>query len=194
MAELLGHTPWQTVGPFFHYALPWKDGGILAGPRTRGERIEIVGTLRDASREPVPDAMIEIWQANEAGRYRHPDDTNEALALDMDFIGFGRAPTDQDGVYRFSTIRPGRVRGPGDTLQASHIAVGVLGRGLLKRLATRLYFADNPDNEADPVLALVDASRRATLLAMPEKPPETTTTYRFDILLQGDGETVFFEF
>lgn len=187
----LGHTPWQTVGPYFHYALPWKECGILAGPQTHGERIEIIGQVFDADRVPVTDAMIEIWQANAAGRYRHPDDDREELAVDPHFIGFGRAPTDKTGTFRFSTIRPGRVPGPGNTLQAPHIAVGVLGRGLLKRLATRLYFAGAPENEEDTVLGLVEESRRSTLLAVPE--PGAAGTWRFDVVLQGAGETVFFE-
>ena len=190
--QRLGHTPWQTVGPFFHYALPWEDGGILAGAQTRGERIEIVGAVFDADRRPVDDAMIEIWQANAQGRYRHPDDRRCGPAVDPHFIGFGRAPTDKDGIFRFSTVRPGRVPGPGDSLQAPHIAVGVLGRGLLPRLATRLYFADSPENRDDPVLSLVEEARRPTLLARLE--PGTTNVYRFDIVLQGAGETVFFEF
>jgi protocatechuate 3,4-dioxygenase, alpha subunit len=187
----LGHTPWQTVGPYFHYALPWTACGILAGPQTRGERIEIIGQVFDADRVPVSDAMIEIWQANAEGRYRHPDDAREELAVDLHFIGFGRAPTDATGTFRFSTIRPGRVPGPGNTLQAAHIAVSVLGRGLLKRLVTRLYFAGAPENGEDPVLGLVEESRRSTLLAVPE--PGAPGTWRFDIVLQGAGETVFFE-
>ncbi len=209
----LGQTPWQTVGPFFHYGLPWKGGADLVGDTDIGARpelcpdghflltaphkrgaiaghvIEISGTVTDGAGKPVPDAMVEIWQANAAGRYAAPQDDRSDLALDKDFVGFGRAATDNDGVYRFRTIRPGRVPGPGNTLQAPHIALSVLGRGLLKRLATRLYFVDGPENDTDPILTLVPESRRRTLIAQ----SDGTNKYRFDIVLQGQNETVFFE-
>ncbi|GGC47120.1 protocatechuate 3,4-dioxygenase subunit alpha [Chelatococcus reniformis] len=211
--ELFGQTPSQTVGPFFHYGLPWKGGADLVGQsgmgarpdlfppehcvlnvapphaRPEGEVIEITGRVIDGEGQPVPDAMVEIWQANAAGRYASPDDVRSDVPLDPGFIGFGRAATGADGVYRFRTIRPGRVPGAGNVLQAPHIAVSVFGRGLLKRLATRLYFAGGEGNEEDPVLALVPAERRATLLAE----PQALGAWRFDIVLQGDGETVFFD-
>ncbi len=186
---LLGHTPWQTVGPFFHFALPWPDGGILVRPETRGERITVTGRVTDADDVPIVDALLEVWQANAAGRYRHPDDTRSELALDDAFIGFGRIPTDQDGAFRLETVRPGLVPGPVGRIQAPHIVVGVLGRGLLKRLVTRLYFADRPENEDDPILSLVPEERRSTLIATLEAPGR----YRFDISLQGERETVFFD-
>lgn len=211
-AELFGQTPSQTVGPFFHYGLPWKGGADLVGrsdmgarpelfpqehymlnlpaPRNTptGEAIELVGRVLDGGGNPVPDAMIEIWQANAEGRYASPDDPRAEPPLDPNFIGFGRASTGEDGEYRFRTIRPGRVPGPGNMLQAPHIAISIFGRGLLKRLATRLYFADGEGNDVDPILAMVPAWRRASLIAQ----AEGEGVWRFDIVLQGNRETVFF--
>ena len=213
--ELFGQTPSQTVGPFFHYALPWKGGADLVGQsalgaRTElfpadhdvlnvspphgpvaGETIEVRGQVFDGDGAPVPDALIEIWQANAAGRYASPADPRTDLPIDEGFMGFGRAATLDDGSYCFKTVRPGPVPGPGNTLQAPHIAVGVLGRGLIKRLVTRLYLADGEGLEADPILALVPAERRGTLIAEQSGSPNV---YRFDIVLQGERETVFFDF
>ena len=214
---LFGQTPSQTVGPFFHYGLPWKGGADLVGgsdigarldlfpaehdvlhlapPRgpVTGEVVAIVGTVRDGAGEPVPDAMIEIWGANAGGRYHGAGDTRTEIPLDPGFIGFGRAAVDAEGRFRFLTLRPGRVpvSVDGDQWQAPHLAVGVFGRGLLKRLATRVYFADGTDHDGDPILALVPEGRRHTLIAprIAADPP----TYRFDIVLSGDGETVFFD-
>lgn len=200
--ELFGQTPSQTVGPFFHYALPWPGGADLAGssemgarrelmppehdllnrpaPRapTDGQVITITGRVLNGAGQPVPDAMIEIWQADAAGDY------------DSAFLGFGRCATDEAGVYAFRTIRPGPTAGPGNTLQAPHIAIGVLGRGLLKRLVTRLYFADAPENADDPILALTPPERRQTLIAA----RDADGVWRLDLVLQGPGETVFFDF
>jgi len=187
--EIFGQTPWQTVGPFFHGSLPWTGGADLVGGSSSGEAIEIVGRMFDADGAPVPDALIEIWQANAAGRYHSEADPRADPPLNADFIGFGRSSTAEDGAFRFRTVRPGAVPGPGNALQAPHIAVGVLGRGLLKRLVTRIYFAGEPLNDADPILALVPATRRATLLASPEAPG----VWRFDIHLAGAREIVFFE-
>ena len=198
--ELFGQTPWQTVGPFFHYALPWWGGADLTGqsdigaaptrlvghhpalnhshgrPMPAGEPIDIFGRVLDGAGEFVSDALIEIWQADAEGQYGGA------------FPGFGRAPTDEAGVFHFRTIRPGPVPGPGNTLQAPHIAIGVLGRGLLKRLVTRLYFADEPQNESDPILDLVPAERRPSLIAQRDG-----EAWRFDIVLNGPNETVFFD-
>ncbi len=209
---LFGQTPSQTVGPFFHYGLPWKGGADLVGKSDMGARadlfpaehyvlghssptgtpqgevIEIAGRVTDGNGDPVPDAMIEIWQANAAGRYASAEDARGELPLDPHFIGFGRAATDPQGVYRFRTIRPGRVPGPGNSLQAPHLALSVFGRGLLKRLVTRLYFADGEGNDVDPILALVPEERRDTLIARRDK----DGAWWLDIVLQGPGETVFF--
>ena len=209
---LFGQTPSQTVGPFFHYGLPWKGGADLVGQSDMGARPELFpeehyvlnlspprgavsgqvitleGVVHDADGKPVPDAMIEIWQANAAGRYASPDDDRSDIPLDEGFIGFGRASTSEDGLYRFKTVRPGPTPGPGASLQAPHIAVGVFGRGLIKRLVTRVYFDGAPENVTDPILALVPAERRDTLLAR-----EVDGAWRFDIVLQGAAETVFFD-
>ena len=211
--ELFGQTPSQTVGPFFHYGLPWKGGADLVGASElgarpdlfppehdvlnraephaapQGEVIEIAGTVLDGAGEPVPDAMVEIWQANAAGRYADAADARSDIPLDPEFIGFGRAATSPEGEYRFRTIRPGRVPGPGHSLQAPHIALSVFGRGLLKRLATRLYFADGEGNDADPVLSLVPEARRSTLIAQ----RAAGGTWRLDVVLLGPRETVFFD-
>jgi protocatechuate 3,4-dioxygenase alpha subunit len=210
---LFGQTPSQTVGPFFHYGLPWRGGADLVGrfdwggrpdlfpkdhdvlnrPPTKawpkGEVIEVFGRVYDGERAAVPDTMIEIWQANAAGRYASPADERAQAPLDPGFIGFGRSATSAEGDYRFRTIRPGRVPGPGNSLQAPHLAVSVFGRGLLKRLSTRLYFADAEGNEDDPVLAVVPAHRRRTLIASPAGEGQ----WRLDIVLQGPEETVFFD-
>lgn len=197
--EIFGQTPSQTVGPFFHYGLPWRgcadligdtDIGarpelfppehyLLATPRARGKVagtvMELHGRVLDGDGRPVPDAMIEIWQADAAGQYVTNDPDG--------FIGFGRSSTAEDGAFRFRTIKPGAAGG-----QAPHIAIGVFGRGLLKRLVTRAYFAGAPENAADPILALVPEARRATLMATGADP-----LWHLDIVLQGEGETVFFD-
>lgn len=234
--ELFGQTPWQTVGPFFHFGLPWKGGADLIGssaigarpelmppghyllreptlhpamePAVEGRRIELVGQVFDGHGAPIPDALLEIWQADAAGRY--PGSAGAAgkstAGTDATFLGFGRAASAADGGYRFLTIMPGRVAGPGGVLQAPHIALGVLGRGLLKRLVTRIYFEDEAGNESDPILQLVPQERRSTLIARritPERQARpadtpgaasTVAVYRFEVRLQGEGETVFFEF
>ena len=132
--------------------------------------------------------MIEIWQADGAGRY--PDSAAGPNSL---FRGFGRAPCDAAGAFAFSTVKPGAVPGPAGRLQAPHVDVGIFARGLLRRLFTRLYFADEPSNEADPILALVAPDRRATLIARRDDAAGTPPLYRLDICLQGERETVFFE-
>lgn len=185
-------TPSQTVGPFFHFALPRAGWEIVAGPDAKGERIELVGTVFDGDGVPVSDALIEVWQANAAGRYEHPEDGQDK-PLDPAFHGFGRCPTAADGSFRFLTVKPGRVPGRGNSLQAPHVNVSILGRGLLKRLATRIYFEDSPENAEDPVLNLIeDPARRATLVAVRDGVGEWGTRYRLDLRLQGAGETVFF--
>ncbi|QBX36659.1 protocatechuate 3,4-dioxygenase subunit alpha [Brevundimonas sp. S30B] len=209
--DRIGQTPWQTVGPFFHYALPWRGGADLVGTGSdlgarpdlipaghdrlarhsraapvTGDALEIVGVVTDLDGAPVGDALIEIWQADAAGVYASPDDPR--FIAGGAFSGFGRAATDEDGGYRFRTLRPGGVPGPDGRPQAPHLAVGVFGRGLLKRLVTRIYFAHDPANAEDAILALVPEGRRRTLLARPEG-----QTWRFDIRLSGPDETVFFD-
>ncbi len=209
---IFGQTPPQTVGPFFHFGLPWKGGADLVGQSDMGARpdlfgeahyllnlsaptgtpagevIEIAGQVFDAKGTAILDAMIEIWQANAAGRYASLDDAREDVAIDPHFVGFGRASVDADGVYRFRTILPGRVPGPGNSLQAPHLAVSVFGRGIVKRLATRMYFEGGAGNDVDPVLAAVPAARRRTLIAR----RLDDGRWWFDIHLQGEAETVFF--
>ncbi len=186
-----GQTPSQTVGPFFHFALPHNGDEVLVTDKTLGERITIEGRVLDGDGEPLPDALIEIWQANAVGRYNHPDDQQDK-PLDPAFHGFGRCPTDKNGRFHFHTIRPGPVPGPGNTLQAPHINVTVFARGMLKQLVTRIYFEDEEKNADDPILGLVvEPERRATLIAM--KKSGAKSIYIIDIHLQGTGETVFFD-
>ena len=182
---------WATVGPFFHAVLPWKDGGAMARPETKGEPITIIGCILDAEEQPINDAMIELWQANAAGRYNHPEDTQPG-ELDPSFQGFGRVTSDAQGCFTVNTIKPGPVRGLGNSWQAPHIEVSVFARGVLKRLVTRLYFEGEPANEHDPVLSLVEETqRRETLMAKPD--PKERERWHFTLRLGGPQETVFFE-
>ena len=194
-AQFIAHsqlTGSQTVGPFFSPALLREDArrNVLTQPETVGERIRIEGRVLDGDGLPVPDAMVEIWQANAHGRYNHPADEGTA-PLDPSFIGFGRSGTEEDGGYWFETVKPGAVPFNEQRLQAPHICVTIFARGLLNHAVTRLYFADEPANANDPVLQCVPAERRATLLAQRE-PGDATTIYRFNIILQGTNETAFF--
>jgi protocatechuate 3,4-dioxygenase alpha subunit len=177
-------TPPQTIGPFFHDRLLRRPLNVAAPPETPGQRIRVEGRVLDGDGAPVDDAMVEIWQPDGQGRY--------ASARRRDgFTGFGRSGTDAEGQFRFETIRPGRVPS-GDGVQAPHLDVHVSARGLLDRLATRLYFDDEADNDTDPVLAAVPPARRATLIAA-RADDGSIPVYRLDIVLQGDGETVFFD-
>ena len=191
--QRLSLTSSQTVGPFFAPALLRADAlrNVLTEQGTVGERIRIEGRVFDGDALPVNDAMIEIWQANAHGRYRHPADMS-AAPLDPTFLGFGRSGTDENGGYWFETIKPGPVSFDGTRLQAPHICVTVFSRGMLNHAVTRLYFADEPTNSDDPVLQIVPAERRATLLAQREQTNNSLPVYRFDIILQGKGETAFF--
>ncbi len=189
-------TPSQTVGPFLHVGLAPKPYGFrevfstaVADTGVAGTHIRIEGRVYDGEGKILPDAMVEIWQADSQGRYAHPAD-GRPLASNS-FRGFGRCPTDKDGGYSFATIKPGTAPGPGGTAQAPHINVGVFSRGILKRLFTRIYFAGDPANAKDPILALVPAARRDTLIAKPD--PKNPNLYRFDIHMQGTDETVFFD-
>jgi len=181
-------TPFQTVGPFFAICLSEDGCANVATDEALGRHITIEGTVRDGAGANVPDSLVEIWQANAAGRYAHPDD-QQGKPLDPHFTGYGRAPTDDEGRFSIATIMPGRVPGPGDSLQAPHLLLSILARGILTRLVTRVYFDDEPSNAEDAVLALVPVARRHTLMAK----HEDGDRYRFDLVLQGDDETVFFD-
>ncbi len=183
-----GLTPSQTVGPYLHIGLDWLNTTELAPEGVAGERIVIQGQVFDADRQPIPDGMVEIWQANSYGKYAHPDDSR-ALPLDAGFHGFGRVSTDEQGRFRFSTIKPGSVPDAQGHPQAPHLIVNVFARGLLKQLVTRMYFPGDA-HEADSVLQHVPAARRATLVA--EQAGEGV--FEWNILIGGDiDETVFFE-
>ncbi len=197
-AELHELTPSQTVGPFFASVLIRRGLETMVQPATRGDRVTIEGRVLDGDRSPVSDALIEIWQANAEGRYDHPEDTQKKL-LDAHFHGFGRATTDADGWYRFHTVKPGAVPGAEAVSQGPHLNVTNFARGLLQHLFTRIYFPGDPGNLDDSVLNAVPPERRATLIATPSPPiatsgaPKSEGTLRFDIVLQGEGETVFFQ-
>ena len=168
----------QTVGPYLHIGLTWLIIEDLALAGVAGERVSIAGRVIDGDGQPVDNAAVEIWQANADGKYGQKG-----------FRGFGRSATDGEGAFRFRTIRPGRVPGPGGKRQAPHIAVNVFMRGLLKQLVTRIYFPDDAANAEDPVLALVPAERRGTLIAKKAKPG----VLEWNVILQGRNETVFFD-
>jgi protocatechuate 3,4-dioxygenase alpha subunit len=181
-------TPSQTIGPFFAYGLtPRAYGGHelfteqVAAEGMEGERIRVEGAVYDGDGALVGDAMIEIWQADGQGRFN--------AAGNAGFTGFGRCETSAEGVYFCETVRPGAVPGPDGATQAPHLTLSVFARGVLVRLMTRIYFSDEPANASDPVLALVPAERRDTLIAK----RGTDGVFRLDIRLQGEGETVFFE-
>jgi protocatechuate 3,4-dioxygenase alpha subunit len=180
-------TPSQTVGPYFAIGLPWPEGPHAVAPGTPGE-IAISGTVYDGAGAPVPDHLIETWQADPDGRFADAHGQGGASAVEG-FRGFARYGVESgDGTYEIHTVKPGRVRTAGGTLQAPHIDVTVMARGMLHRCVTRIYFADEEQaNAEDPLLARVPAERRQTLIATPED-----GGYRFDIRLQGEGETVFF--
>jgi protocatechuate 3,4-dioxygenase alpha subunit len=189
MSPGLEPTPSQTVGPFFHDALLDEDHSELVSP-DHPEAIRIEGTVYDGEGEPVSDAMVEIWQANGAGRYNDPKDDREDLPLGEGFSGFGRSGTDAGGRFSFVTVKPGPVPDPDGGMQAPHIMVSVFARGLLKRVVTRIYFPDEEEaNANDPVLSSVeDPGFRRTLVADDEG-----GALRFDIYLQGENQTAFFE-
>jgi len=182
----------QTVGPYLGIGLPWPDGPFVVPEGTPGA-ITITGRLLDGAGDPVPDGLIETWQADPDGYFGHPDDPRGPNPSGAAFRGFGRCPTGPDGSYRIVTLRPGALPSPDGGTEAPHLDVSVFARGLLHRVVTRIYFADEAAaNAADPVLAgLVDDDRRDTLLAVPD--PGSPGVFRFDIRLQGDGETVFFD-
>jgi protocatechuate 3,4-dioxygenase alpha subunit len=179
----------QTVGPYLHIGLTWLNTDRIAGRGVKGERVTIQGRVLDGDGDGVSDAVIEIWQANAAGKYAHPEDRG-ARPLDKGFRGFGRVPTDARGRFRFSTVKPGGVPGPGGSRQAPHLNVTVFMRGLLKQLSTRIYFPNDPANAQDPILKRVPAARRATLVAQ----RKARGLLAWNVVLQGRNETVFFDF
>jgi protocatechuate 3,4-dioxygenase, alpha subunit len=185
-------TPSQTVGPFFHFGLDRPEWSDLTAGGAKGEKIVIEGRVLDGDGAPVTDAILEIWQANAEGKYDHPED-GQAKSVDRHFHGFGRAATDREGRYRFTTIRPGPVPGRGNALQAPHIDVTIFARGLLNRLVTRIYFAGEKLNETDPVLASIEHPTVQNTLIAKQASGQGVATYRFDIVLQGEGETAFFD-
>jgi protocatechuate 3,4-dioxygenase alpha subunit len=180
-------TPSQTVGPYFAICLPWPEGPSVVPEGTPGT-IRIGGTIYDGEGTPIPDHLIETWQADPEGRFSDLHGYGERSRLEG-FRGFARCGAEVgDGTYEILTVKPGRVPGPEGTLQAPHIAVTVLARGLLHRCVTRIYFGDESEaNATDPILHRVPVERRPTLIAAP-----VDGGYRFDIRLQGPGETVFF--
>jgi protocatechuate 3,4-dioxygenase alpha subunit len=183
-------TPSQTVGPFFSIGLDRLCVSDLAGPHVPGRRITISGRVLDGDAQPVPDAVLEIWQADASGNFQHPENPQQ-IAPNEDFSGFGRVPTNELGEFRFTTIKPGQVPGPGNTLQAPHLSITLFMRGLLKHLTTRLYFPAEPGNDSDFALNLIESARRATLVA--RSSPENPNSLLWDVHLQGPDETVFFD-
>jgi protocatechuate 3,4-dioxygenase alpha subunit len=184
-------TPSQTIGPFFALddpgALPWPDGPYVVPEGTRGA-FRLEGRVLDGAGAPVPDGLVETWQADPDGRFAHPDDPRGAVER-PGFRGFGRCATDADGRFFILTVKPGAVPAPDGRPQAPHLDLSVFARGLNDRLVTRVYFADERRrNASDPVLASLPEPARATLLAEP-----VDGGYRFDLHLQGEHETAFFD-
>ncbi|MGD2042198.1 MAG: protocatechuate 3,4-dioxygenase subunit alpha [Acidimicrobiia bacterium] len=192
MSEKLGQTPSQTVGPYFAMRIAQDGENVLPVPEG-AERIVISGKVLDADGNHVEDALVETWQANPAGRYNHPDDQRD-LSLSEGFTGFARAKTDfETGEYRVETVKPGPVPDPEGEPQAPHISLIIQARGMLNPVFTRIYFSDEPEaNDHDLVMRRVPAERRKTLIAEAVAGSDPRE-YRFDIKLQGDNETVFFD-
>ena len=200
----LKETASQTAGPYVHIGLAPKQAGfdifeknftnVLTGPNTSAERIRIEGRVIDGSGTPMRDVLIEIWQANSAGRYHHPADRQDKK-LDPDFRGWGRACSDfESGVYSFETIKPGAVEGRNGRLMAPHINFWIVARGINLGLNTRMYFSDEQAaNAADPVLNLIEWEVRRKTLIAERTERDGQVVYRFDIHIQGQDETVFFD-
>jgi protocatechuate 3,4-dioxygenase, alpha subunit len=182
-----GITPAQTVGPYFGILVRGRAQCQQVADAASGVRIAIQGRVLDGAGSVIPDALVETWQADSSGRYRHPEDGRTAAA-DPYFNGYGWAHTREDGGYRFETIKPGRVPAPDRGEQAPHLVVSIMARGILTRFITRVYFDDEAANADDPILAFVPAHRRHTLIAR----RVADGRYLFDIVMQGPGETVFF--
>jgi protocatechuate 3,4-dioxygenase alpha subunit len=180
----------QPVGPFYHIILDRMLIPDVVSPGAGPEGITIRGRILNADHAPVPDGMIETWQANVHGKYAHPADTQEK-PLQEDFVGFGRIVTDGNGAFSLTTVKPGRVPGPGGVMQAPHINVSVFMPGLLQRAVTRIYFPEEPANAEDPILRLVEHSRRVTLVA--KDVSGGGALLEWNVILGGEGETVFFD-
>ncbi len=203
--NILRETASQTAGPYVHIGLAPQQAGfdifendfgnVLTTPQTKGERIRIEGCVIDGSGTPLRDVLIEIWQANAEGKYAHPGDRQAGKSVDPAFRGWGRACSDfETGMYQFETIKPGAVVGRDGRLMAPHINFWIVARGINVGLNTRMYFGDETAaNAADPVIRLIEWEvRRKTLIAQREA-RDGQVVYRFDIRLQGDDETVFFD-
>jgi protocatechuate 3,4-dioxygenase, alpha subunit len=187
-----GLTPAQTAGPYLRIGLTWA-GGEFAVPAGTPGAVELGGMLHDGTGAPIPDGLIETWQAHPDGRFHHPDDPRGVVPPPAGFTGFARSTTADGGRWRVVTLKPGPLPGPDGTTQAPHLDVSVFARGMLHRVVTRIYFPEDADvagpggHAADPVLAAVPADRRHTLIAR-----TADGGYALDLLLQGEGETVFF--
>lgn len=207
MLQTLGYlkeTASQTAGPYVHIGLiphmagfdifQNNFGNVLAGASTKGEHVTIEGRVLDGTGTPVRDALLEIWQANADGRYNHPADTQKK-PLDPGFRGWGRTGAQfQTGLYSFDTVKPGPVPGRNGRMMAPHINVWIVSRGINIGLHTRMYFSDEADaNAADPVLNLIEQEERRQTLIAKRTSRDGKTVYLFDIVLQGDNETVFFD-
>jgi protocatechuate 3,4-dioxygenase, alpha subunit len=186
----------QTVGPFFKIGFEWLNCDNLVGEGVSGERFIFQGRVVDGDGAPVPDAILEIWQANAHGKYDHPEDTQDK-PLEPGFKGYGRVPVSHEGLFRFATIKPGPVPGPdgnGDgnsSEQAPHLVIAIFMRGLMRRLVTRIYFPDDARNAGDPILNLVEPARRSTLIA--KESADGPGMLEWNVVLQGADETVFFD-
>ena len=204
-STLLRETASQTAGPYVHIGLAPQQAGfdifennfgnVLTTPQTQGERIRIEGIVRDGSGTAVRDVLLEIWQANAQGKYNHPADRQSGKTVDPAFRGWGRACSDfETGLYSFETIKPGAVTGRDGRPMAPHINFWIVARGINIGLNTRMYFSDEAAaNAADPVINLIEWEvRRKTLIAQREQ-RDGKVVYRFDIRLQGEDETVFFD-
>jgi len=181
----------QTVGPYFGIGLSYLDSAALCREDAPGRHISVSGQIFDANGAQVPDAQLELWQADDQGRFAGYDPA-ESGGVSEGFIGFARVPVDGNGVFKFHTVYPGSVVNLDGTTQAPHIVLMLSMRGLLKHLYTRIYFAGDPLNSEDAVLSAVPAERRQTLLA--ELPEGSTNEYRWNVKLQGTDETVFFQY
>lgn len=204
--EYLPESPSQTAGPYVHIGLIPHQAGFdifeknfsndLTTPETKGERIRVEGRVFDGAGTPVRDVLIEIWQANAAGRYNHPMDRQEDKEIDPSFRGWGRTGGDfKTGIYTFETVKPGAVVGrAGRGMMAPHINFWIVARGINIGLQTRMYFSDEADaNEKDPVLRMIEQEQRRATLVGQRSERDGATVYTFDIYIQGDKETVFFD-